>query len=261
MQSAIITASRGQLHARQICFWFEHLQDLRTCQSSNNYTQSLHAPPVTTPTMSDRPVPSSFDDAKEYHETGWQKMSRKLREEPLIPLGCGLTVMALVNAWRAMRRGDHQGVQRMFRARVGAQAFTVVAIVAGGAYYGKDREKRKELFALEAQQRAEERQAKWLRELEIRDEEDKALQESIKRRRERVGQKKADAAAAGADATVLPGSSQTSDQGTQPKTEGSGVLSAISSAGRGWFGSKKAEQPKSDASVTANADQPPKSST
>lgn len=64
MQSAIITASRGQLHARQICFWFEHLQDLRTCQSSNNYTQSLHAPPVTTPTMSDRPVPSSFDDAK-----------------------------------------------------------------------------------------------------------------------------------------------------------------------------------------------------
>lgn len=93
-----------------------------------------------------------------------------------------------------MRKGDHVGVQRMFRARVGAQAFTVIAMVAGGAYYGQDREKRKELIKLEAQQRAEERQAKWLRELEIRDEEDKALKESIKRRRERAEQRKAESA-------------------------------------------------------------------
>ncbi|KXJ89554.1 hypoxia induced protein conserved region-domain-containing protein [Microdochium bolleyi] len=209
--------------------------------------------------MADRPVPSSFDDAKEYQETGWQKITRKLREEPLIPLGCGLTVLALVNAWRAMRKGDHQGVQRMFRARVGAQAFTVVAMVAGGAYYGKDREKRQELIKLESQQRAEERQAKWLRELEVRDEEDKALKESIKRRRERAEQRKADAAA-GRDSDASAPLSGSGDQGTQPKSEGSsGVLSAISSAG-GWFGSKKAEQPKSDASDSDKSNTLPKSS-
>ncbi|KAH7018355.1 hypoxia induced protein conserved region-domain-containing protein [Microdochium trichocladiopsis] len=213
--------------------------------------------------MADRPVPSSFDDAKEYQETGWQKISRKLREEPLIPLGCGLTVLALVNAWRAMRRGDHQGVQRMFRARVGAQAFTVIAMVAGGAYYGQDREKRKELIKLEAQQRAEERQAKWLRELEIRDEEDKALKESIKRRRERAEQRKAESAGRnpGSDATMasLPEPDQQGDRGTQPKPEGAGVLSSLSRVG-GWFGSSKPEQSKSNISDSDKVTPPPKSS-
>ncbi|OTB19160.1 hypothetical protein K445DRAFT_314032 [Daldinia sp. EC12] len=142
--------------------------------------------------MADRSMPSSFDDDRQYRETGFQKISRKLREEPLIPLGTFLTVLAVVNAWRAMRRGDHAQVQRMFRARVGAQAFTVMAMVAGGAYYGADREKRKELIKLEAQKRAEERHQKWLHELEVRDEEDKQLKAAMKRRQERVQQRRAE---------------------------------------------------------------------
>ena len=101
-----------------------------------------------------------------------------------------MTCAALYNAWRAMRKGDHAQVQRMFRARIGAQAFTVCAIVAGGAYYGADREKRKELIKLEAQKRAEERHQKWLHELEVRDEEEKLLKEHLKRRKERVQAKK-----------------------------------------------------------------------
>ncbi|KAH9903763.1 mitochondrial hypoxia responsive domain-containing protein [Xylariomycetidae sp. FL2044] len=140
--------------------------------------------------MADRPMPSSFDNDKEYQETGFQKVTRKLREEPLVPLGTALTCLALYNAWRAMRRGDHAQVQRMFRARIGAQAFTVVAIVAGGAYYGADREKRKELIKLEAQKRAEERNQKWLRELEVRDEEEKQFQAALQKRRDRAAGKK-----------------------------------------------------------------------
>ncbi|KAI0452306.1 mitochondrial hypoxia responsive domain-containing protein [Xylaria acuta] len=211
--------------------------------------------------MADRPLPSSFDEDKEYQETGFRKIARKLREEPLIPLGTGLTCLALYNAWRAMRRGDHAGVQRMFRARIGAQAFTVLAMVAGGAYYGADREKRKELIKLEAQKRAEERNQKWLHELEVRDDEDKKLRAAMKRKRDRLEQKRAEeaeregggqaepkVATASADATAT--AAATADAPSQQTAGGSGVLGALSDAG-GWFGTRKgpAEQSKPEAEV------------
>ncbi|KAI1383993.1 hypoxia induced protein conserved region-domain-containing protein [Hypoxylon trugodes] len=200
--------------------------------------------------MADRPMPSSFDEDKEYNETASQKVTRKLREEPLIPLGTLLTCMALYNAWRAMRRGDRAQVQRMFRARVGAQAFTVMAMVAGGAYYGADREKRKELVKLEAQQRAEERHQKWLHELEVRDEEEKQLKAAMKRRQDRVQQRRADeekrvresGGEVGEGDENAPKAETNSDADgqvpTQEKKEGPGVLGALSSAG-GWFGTGK----------------------
>ncbi|KAI0182396.1 hypoxia induced protein conserved region-domain-containing protein [Xylaria flabelliformis] len=204
--------------------------------------------------MADRPLPSSFDDDKEYQETGFQKVARKLREEPLIPLGAGLMCMALFNAWRAMRRGDHAQVQRMFRARIGAQAFTVLAMVAGGAYYGADREKRKELIKLEAQKRAEERNQKWLHELEVRDEEDKKLQAAVRRKRDRFEQKRAEDAEKEVVGAEEGGSAAAAAADiAQQKTKeggGSGVLGALSDAG-GWFGSRKgsAEQSKTDTEV------------
>ncbi|KAI0108868.1 mitochondrial hypoxia responsive domain-containing protein [Nemania sp. FL0031] len=213
--------------------------------------------------MSDRPLPSSFDDNQEYQETGFQKIARKLREEPLIPLGTALTCLALYNAFRANRRGDHAGVQRMFRARIGAQAFTVIAMVAGGAYYGADREKRRELIKLEAQKRAEERNQKWLHELEVRDEEDKKLQAAIKRKRERLEQKRAEEQEGGHEPKIATASATTTTTaaataGTEGKnsapsketTGGSSVLGALSSAG-GWFGRKKSptEENKTDAEV------------
>ncbi|KAI0594815.1 mitochondrial hypoxia responsive domain-containing protein [Biscogniauxia sp. FL1348] len=231
--------------------------------------------------MSDRPMPSSFDDDRDYNETGFQKLSRKLREEPLIPLGSLLTCLALYNAWAAMRRGDHRQVQRMFRARIGAQAFTVMAMVAGGAYYGADRDKRQELIKLEAQQRAQERHQKWLRELEVRDEEDKQLRAAVRRKRERVELRrererenaKAEAEAeaeaekvegktdanvdvdaeskqkqkqtqkeAGTDTGDAKAKGKAGDQVSQEEGKsGSGVLGALSEAG-GWFGTKKGEK-------------------
>lgn len=105
---------------------------------------------------------------------------------------------AFTNAYRATRRGDHAQVQKMFRARVAAQAFTVVAIVAGGAYYQQDRQKEKEMWKLKEQQEAEEKRQKWIRELEIRDEEDKALRERLEKRKKRAAER---AAAAGGGET------------------------------------------------------------
>jgi hypothetical protein len=88
-----------------------------------------------------------------------------------------------------MRRGDHHKVQRMFRARVLAQGFTVLAIVAGGMYYAEDRDKRKELWKLKEQKEAEERRQRWIRELEARDEEEKAIREMMDKKRERASKK------------------------------------------------------------------------
>ncbi len=125
-----------------------------------------------------------------YNEKALQKVFRRLKEEPLIPIGCLLTVAAFTNAWRATRRGDHAQVQRMFRARVAAQAFTVIAMVAGGMYFAEDRNKQKELGKLKAAQEAEEKRLKWIKELETRDEEDKVVRERLNKMRKRAEDRK-----------------------------------------------------------------------
>lgn len=108
---------------------------------------------------------------------------RRLTHRPSHVAGIGLTVFAFVNAYRALRRGDSRQANKMFRARVAAQGFTVIAMVAGSMYYSKDREKTKELRKLKEQRDAEEKRQKWIRELEIRDEEDKAMRARLSGRR------------------------------------------------------------------------------
>jgi hypothetical protein len=100
-------------------------------------------------------------------------------------LGCLLTVAAFTNAYRAMRKGDHNQVQRMFRARVIAQGFTVAAMVAGGLYFGAERHKERENWKLQEQEKAEEKRQKWIRELEARDDEEKELKAMMNKRREK----------------------------------------------------------------------------
>lgn len=69
----------------------------------------------------------------------------------------------------------------MFRARIYAQGFTLLAIVAGSIFYQDERLKRRSFEkALEAKRAAEKRD-KWLAELEARDAEDRAWRENIER--------------------------------------------------------------------------------
>ncbi|KAI9645305.1 Respiratory supercomplex factor 1, mitochondrial [Ciborinia camelliae] len=151
------------------------------------------------------PLPSSFDgDTDFYEENRWQKLTRRLKEEPLIPLGmtsrlyisdsetntfplgCILTSLALVGASRSMRAGDHNRTQRMFRARIYAQGFTLVAMVAGSMYWDSDRKKRKEFEGVLAEQKAKEKNEAWIRELEARDEEEKEMKRVRDERRRRA---------------------------------------------------------------------------
>ncbi|KAI9680394.1 MAG: Respiratory supercomplex factor 1, mitochondrial [Trizodia sp. TS-e1964] len=126
--------------------------------------------------MSNVPLPSSFDGNEDfYNENRWQKFTRRLKEEPLIPIGCGLVVYALYGASRSIRARDPITTNRMFRARIYAQAFTLLAMVAGSMYYQKDRTKRKEFDKIIAMNKAKEKNEAWIRELEARDEEEKEL--------------------------------------------------------------------------------------
>jgi len=72
----------------------------------------------------------------------------------------------------------------MFRARIYAQGFTLLCIVAGSYYYAEDREKRKVFDGVKAEQRAREKNERWIRELEARDREDKQEKDARMKRLE-----------------------------------------------------------------------------
>lgn len=116
-----------------------------------------------------------------YEESRWQKLRRRIVEEPLIPLGCALTVWALYEATKSMKSGDHAKTNRMFRRRIYAQGFTLLAMVAGSAYWEKDRAKRREYNDLVDEKKKKEKRDAWIRELEARDDEEKEI-EAMKKR-------------------------------------------------------------------------------
>jgi len=119
-------------------------------------------------------VPSSFDDNPDFfEEKRLGKLWRRLKEEPLIPIGCLATCYALYQATKSIRQGDHHQTNRMFRARIYAQGFTLVALVAGSIFYKDDRLKRKRFEAAVEDKKAAEKREKWLRELEARDRDDR----------------------------------------------------------------------------------------
>lgn len=76
-----------------------------------------------------------------------------------------------------MRAGDSAEMNRMFRARIYAQAFTLVALVAGGMYYKTERTQRREFDKAVEERKSQEKRDAWLRELEIRDKEDREWRE------------------------------------------------------------------------------------
>lgn len=94
--------------------------------------------------------------------------------------------MALFGASRSIRAGDHNRTNRMFRARIYAQGFTLVAMIAGSMYWQSDRQKRKEFDKLVEERKAREKNEAWIRELEARDEEEKEFKRTREARRRGV---------------------------------------------------------------------------
>ena len=76
----------------------------------------------------------------------------------------------------------------MFRRRIYAQGFTILAMVAGSAYWESDRSKRNEYNELIEDKKKKEKHEAWLKELEAREEEEQHL----RRIRENLIQQKVD---------------------------------------------------------------------
>lgn len=87
-----------------------------------------------------------------------------------------------------MRKGDHKMTNVYFRRRLYAQAFTIAVLVAGNVYWQKDRVKRKDYEKMVAEKERMDKRGRWLRELEVRDEEDKAWKERMARKARGVGE-------------------------------------------------------------------------
>ena len=140
---------------------------------------STETEPTPSP-LSSSAVPSSFDsDPEFFEESRTQKLFRKLRQEPLIPVGCAATCYALYMATKSIRAGDHHQTNRMFRARIYAQGFTLLALVVGSIFYKDERMRRKQFEGAIVEKKSAEKRDKWIRELEARDQEDKEWRERI----------------------------------------------------------------------------------
>jgi len=70
-------------------------------------------------------------------ETFGEKIVRKFKEEPLVPIGTVATCTALIIAATKLRKGDSKSLNNWLRMRVIFQGLTVAAIVAGSYQYGR----------------------------------------------------------------------------------------------------------------------------
>lgn len=111
----------------------------------------------------------------------------------------------------------------MFRARVYAQGFTLVAMVGGSYYWRDDRMKRKELEKAMTEKKQMEKRERWLQELEERDREDR----NWRTRFEEVAARAKEAEEASKAASrSLPGFSKSSIGGSR---QGAGDKSKVAS--------------------------------
>ncbi|RDD40530.1 HIG1 domain family member 2A, mitochondrial [Trichoplax sp. H2] len=78
-----------------------------------------------------QPNTQTDSNALMIEETPFQKLLRKFKENPFVPLGMLATTVALSYGLVNFRRGDQKMSQMMMRARVGAQGATILAVIGG----------------------------------------------------------------------------------------------------------------------------------
>ncbi|KAL1122816.1 hypothetical protein AAG570_003142 [Ranatra chinensis] len=66
-------------------------------------------------------------------ETFSEKLMRRTKENPFVPIGALLTVGCLSMGLYSFRRGEKRMSQLMMRGRILAQGFTVAALIGGVA--------------------------------------------------------------------------------------------------------------------------------
>ncbi|XP_077328514.1 HIG1 domain family member 2A, mitochondrial [Lithobates pipiens] len=78
------------------------------------------------------PVIDGFTPGARVQEEGFRgKFSRKVKENPFVPIGCLATAGALTYGLIAFKQGKTRQSQLLMRTRIAAQGFTVAAIMFG----------------------------------------------------------------------------------------------------------------------------------
>ncbi|XP_072024966.1 HIG1 domain family member 2A, mitochondrial-like [Amphiura filiformis] len=82
------------------------------------------------------PRPRELDDFISMRPlTFKEKLIMKTKENPFVPIGGALTVVALSMGIFNLYKGDSRKQQLMMRFRIGAQGFTVAALLLGVVYH------------------------------------------------------------------------------------------------------------------------------
>jgi hypothetical protein len=123
----------------------------------------------------------------------------------------------------------------MFRARIYAQFFTLLAVVAGGMYYKTERKQRREFEKKVEERKTQEKRDAWLRELEARDKEDKGWRErhaAVSEAANQVGSAKATSVTAkkekeGKDEGLVDKNVNQAPQEEGDEKRGVGILDAV----------------------------------
>ncbi|ODV94535.1 hypothetical protein PACTADRAFT_69312 [Pachysolen tannophilus NRRL Y-2460] len=121
--------------------------------------------------MASENFPSSFDTSSDDFKQlpVLDKIWFRCKQQPLVPIGCLATCVAVGLAARGVKTGDRVSAQKWFRWRVGLQGLTLVALVGGSYLY--DAVKISQQGEDPAREKAKLRESLWIRELERRDEE------------------------------------------------------------------------------------------
>ncbi|THH27208.1 hypothetical protein EUX98_g6970 [Antrodiella citrinella] len=77
-------------------------------------------------------------------ESPLQKFGRKFKQEPLVPIGAGLTTVALIMASIKLSRGNSKSLNYWLRARLIFQGLTIAAVVGGTYVYGQTKQQKEE---------------------------------------------------------------------------------------------------------------------
>lgn len=116
-----------------------------------------------------------------------------------------------------MRVGDKHKTNRMFRRRIYAQGFTILAMIGGQAYWASDRAKRNEYEGLLDEKKRKEKHESWIKELEARDQEEQEMKDMRRRLKQARGEALTEKQAQALESTI--------------KSDGTGVAKAVESKG------------------------------
>ena len=117
--------------------------------------------------------PSSKPATEMDDESKYERLTRKFRQEPLVPLGILATCGALLGASVALRSGNQRSANKYFRWRIYAQGFTVLAMVAGSVYFGDVRKADRLRKEERERDKAKVARDRWLADLDAYEEERK----------------------------------------------------------------------------------------